>query len=92
MPFTCIHNATVVAGYAQMPESAVLVEGASIVEVFSERRFRQKNFSRDDNIIDAGGSYLVPGLIDSHIHGFAGYGTEDLSTDSILHMAEKLAA
>jgi N-acetylglucosamine-6-phosphate deacetylase len=74
-----------------MPESAVLVEEASIVEVFSERRFKQKNFSRDDRIIDAGGAYLVPGLIDSHIHGFAGYGTEDLSTDSILHMSEKLS-
>lgn len=91
MAYTCIHNATVVAGYAQMPESAVLVEGASVVEVFSERRFRQKSFSRDDTVIDAEGAYLVPGLIDSHIHGFAGYGTEDLSTDSILHMSEKLS-
>ena len=91
MPSTCIHNATVVAGYAQMPESAVLIEGETIVDVFSERRFLQKHFSAEDTVLDAGGSYLVPGLIDSHIHGFAGYGTEDLSVDSILHMSEKLA-
>jgi len=91
MPSTCIHNATVVAGYAQMPESAVLIEGETIVDVFSERRFLQKHFSAEDTVLDAGGSYLVPGLIDSHTHGFAGYGTEDLSVDSILHMSEKLA-
>lgn len=91
MPSICIHNATVVAGYAQMSESAVLVEDETIVDVFSERRFLQKNFSSGDTVLDAGGSYLVPGLIDSHIHGFAGFGTEDLSVDSILHMSEKLA-
>jgi len=87
----CIHNATVVAGYAQMPESAVLIEGDTIVDVFSERRFAQKHFSREDEIIDAEGAYIVPGLIDSHIHGIGGFGTEDLSTDSILFMSEKLA-
>jgi len=92
MPSICIHNATVIAGYAQMPESAVLIEDEIIVDVFSERRFLQKHFSAQDTIIDADGAYLVPGLIDSHIHGFAGYGTEDLSTDSILMMSEKLAA
>lgn len=91
MPQICIHNATVIAGYAQMPESAVLVEGEKIVDVFSERRFLQKHFSAGDTVIDAKGAYIVPGLIDSHIHGFAGFGTEDLSTDSILHMSEKLA-
>jgi N-acetylglucosamine-6-phosphate deacetylase len=88
----CIHNATIVAGYAQMPESAVLVHDGAIVEVFSERRYLQKHFSKDDTIIDAQGSYIIPGLIDSHIHGFAGYGTEDLSVDSILHMSDRLAA
>jgi len=91
MSIICIHNATVVAGYAQMPESAVLVEGNTIVDVFSERRFLQKHFSASDTVIDAGGDYVVPGLIDSHIHGFAGFGTEDLSADSILYMSEKLA-
>ncbi|MGB4586952.1 MAG: N-acetylglucosamine-6-phosphate deacetylase [Rectinemataceae bacterium] len=91
MPSICIHNATVVAGYAQMPESAVLIEGETIVDIFSERRFLQKHFSAADKVIDAKGAYIVPGLIDSHIHGIAGFGTEDLSVDSILHMSEKLS-
>ena len=91
MKSICIHNATVVAGYAQMPESAVLVEDDSVVDVFSERRFGQRHFSPDDQIIDAQGDYIVPGLIDSHIHGIGGFGTEDLSADSILFMSEKLS-
>lgn len=91
MSTICVHNATVMAGYARMPESAVLVEGDRIVDVFSERRFQQKKFSGKDTIIDAGGAYVVPGFIDSHIHGIGGYGTEDLSTDSILFMSAKLA-
>ncbi len=91
MPSICIHNATVVAGYAQMPDSAVLVEGQTILDVFSERRFAQKHFEADDILIDAQGAYLVPGLIDSHIHGFRGVGTEDLSADAILAMSERLA-
>jgi N-acetylglucosamine-6-phosphate deacetylase len=74
-----------------MPESAVLVEGKTIVDVFSERRFAQKHFDADDILIDAKGAYLVPGLIDSHIHGFQGVGTEDLSVDAILAMSERLA-
>lgn len=91
MTQTCIHNATVIAGYAQMQESAVLVENGTIVDIFSERRFRQRQFHTDDTIIDARGAYIIPGMIDSHIHGIGGYGTEDLSTDSILHMSEQLA-
>ena len=88
----CIHNATVIAGYARMDRSAVLVEGDSIADVFSERRFAQKTFASDVELIDAGGAYLTPGFIDTHIHGIGGYGTEDLSADSILEMSKLLPA
>ncbi|MEN6500600.1 MAG: N-acetylglucosamine-6-phosphate deacetylase [Rectinema sp.] len=88
----CIHNATVIAGYARMDRSAVLVEGDSIADVFSERRFAQKTFAPDVELIDAGGAYLTPGFIDTHIHGIGGYGTEDLSADSILEMSKLLPA
>ncbi|MCE5256638.1 MAG: N-acetylglucosamine-6-phosphate deacetylase [Spirochaetaceae bacterium] len=91
MSLICIHNATVVAGYAQMPDSAVLIDGDRITDVFSERRFRQKRFAESDMIIDAGQAYVMPGLIDTHIHGFGGFGTEDVSTTSILKMSELLA-
>jgi len=88
----CIHNATVIAGYARMDRSAVFVEGESIADVFSERRFAQRTFPSDVELIDAKGGFLTPGLIDTHIHGIGGFGTEDMSTDALLQMSQILPA
>jgi N-acetylglucosamine-6-phosphate deacetylase len=85
-----LHNCCLLAGYTKMENCALLMEDGLIADVFSERRFEQKRFESSAVIIDAGGAYVAPGLIDSHIHGFAGSGTEDLSTDAILAMSEKL--
>ncbi len=86
----CIHNATLLAGYARMDNCAILVQDGAIVEVFSEKRYLQKKLSGDVAQFDAGGAYVAPGFIDTHIHGFAGFGTEDLSVDSILGMSDAL--
>ncbi len=75
-----------------MERCAVLVEDGKLVDVFSEKRFAQKAFPPDAGIYDAGEAYLAPGFIDTHIHGFAGYGTEDLSVDAIMAMSEHLGA
>lgn len=45
---------------------------------------------KDYEVIDGSASILVPGFIDTHIHGSGGYGTEDCSKDSILKMSELL--
>lgn len=87
----CFHNATIVTGYSLMENSCVYIKDGKIENVFSERRFLSKRFSSDVRIIDAGGAYLAPGLIDTHIHGFGGFGTEDKSADSILEMSKALA-
>ncbi|MDH7483051.1 MAG: N-acetylglucosamine-6-phosphate deacetylase [Spirochaetales bacterium] len=86
----CIHNATVIAGYARMDRSAVLVDDGEIVDVFSEHRFKQKHFGAEVRLIDAQGANLMPGLIDTHIHGFGGFGTEDMQASSILAMSSML--
>ncbi len=85
-----LHNGNLLAGYASMEQCAVLIEDGRIADVFSERRYEQKRFDVDAVILDVGGAYIAPGLIDTHIHGFSGYGTEDLSTDAIVAMSEKL--
>ncbi|MEI6387439.1 MAG: N-acetylglucosamine-6-phosphate deacetylase [Spirochaetota bacterium] len=85
-----IHNAELLAGYARMERSALLIEDGLIADVFSERRFEQKRFPSGTQIYDAGGIFVAPGLIDSHIHGFAGYGTEDLSVDAMIAMSDHL--
>jgi N-acetylglucosamine-6-phosphate deacetylase len=87
-----IRDCRLLSGYARMEGCSLLIEDGRVSDVFSERRFEQKRLESSALVIDAGGSYVAPGLIDSHIHGFAGFGTEDLSTDSILAMSERLGA
>ena len=86
----CIHNATVLNGYTLMKNCAVLIKQHKIVDVFNESRFLNKKISEDTLIIDAKGAYVIPGLIDTHIHGIKGFGTEDGTENSILKMSEAL--
>lgn len=86
----CLHNGIVLNGISQMDNCAILIEDGKIADVFSEERFKQKVFSDDTEIIDVHGSYISPGLIDTHIHGFKGHGTDNCSTDAILQMSQDL--
>jgi N-acetylglucosamine-6-phosphate deacetylase len=93
----CLHNGTVFTGFAAMENCSVLVENGRIADVFSERRFAQKKFDADVEIIDVGGANISPGLIDTHIHGFGGCGTDDSvyshgkdGTDAIVEMSRLL--
>ena len=91
MPNTfCIHNATILNGFTVMKNCAVLIKKHKIIDVFNESRFLKKSFDSNTLIIDAKGSYVAPGLIDTHIHGFGGFGTEDGDEKSILKMSEAL--
>ena len=86
----CLHNATVLTGFAAMENCAVLIEDGLVSDVFSERRFKQKVFKDGVTIIDAGGAYLSAGFIDTHIHGLGGYGTEDGTVEAVLGMSREL--
>jgi len=91
MPQIVIHNSSVLSGYARMERCALFVEGGLVSDLCSERRFETKRIPRDAVVVDAGGCFVAPGFIDTHIHGFAGYGTEDLSAEAILAMSERLS-
>jgi N-acetylglucosamine-6-phosphate deacetylase len=78
-------------GFAAMEHCAVLIEDGLVADVFSEKRFEQKHFSGDTALIDVNGTYIAPGFIDTHIHGFGGFGTDDVSADSVLEMSRLLA-
>lgn len=43
-----------------------------------------------DEIINAGGAYVSPGLIDTHIHGYRGADASDGEPDGLRRMAEQL--
>lgn len=45
----------------------------------------------DAEVIDAEGKYVVPGLIDIHIHGYQGADASDGDADAVVRMAEGLA-
>jgi N-acetylglucosamine-6-phosphate deacetylase len=85
-------NGTVVTGFAEIPSCALSIGSDGLIEdVFLMRRFKESNYGPDTRIIDVQGSYITPGLIDTHIHGIGGYGTEDCSSEAILGMSERLA-
>ena len=86
----CFHNATLVNGYSVMHDCAVLIKQYKIIDVFNEARFKQKQFKPETKFVDLKGAYFAPGLIDTHIHGIGGFGTDDMSPESILKMSEIL--
>jgi N-acetylglucosamine-6-phosphate deacetylase len=74
----CLHNGTVFTGFAVMARCSVLVENGRVIDVFSEHRFAQKHLENSSiEIIDVDGAFISPGFIDTHIHGFGGFGTDD---------------
>jgi N-acetylglucosamine-6-phosphate deacetylase len=77
--------------FAAMEHCAVFVEDGRISDVFSEKRFEQQRFDSNTQIIDVNEAIIAPGLIDTHIHGFGGWGTEDSSAESIIEMSRLLA-
>ena len=77
MKSTCFHNGAIITGYAAMENCSVLVEDGKIADIFSNQRFGQKRLASDVELIDVGGAYIAPGFIDTHIHGYCGYGAED---------------
>ncbi len=89
---TVLTNGTVVTGYTKLKNCALYIdEKGEIGDIFNMRRLEEKHFPPDTTMIDVGGSYIMPGFIDSHIHGIGGYGTEDCKASSILGMSERLA-
>ncbi len=88
----CLHNGIVLNGISSTDErAAVLIDGEKILDVFTEQRFEKKTFGPDVEIIDVKGNFIYPGLIDTHIHGFKGHGTDVCSTEGILQMSLDLA-
>lgn len=87
----CFHNGILLNGFLQYEGmSAIYVEGPVIKEIFSEKRFKERKFDSDVKIIDANENYIIPGLIDTHIHGFKGHGTDNCTTEGILQMSKDL--
>ena len=86
----CLHNATVLTGLSVMKDCAVYIKDDKIADVYNEERFKRKKFSPKVKIIDMNGAYILPGFVDTHIHGIGGFGADDADYKSILKMSEIL--
>lgn len=65
---------------------AILLEDQTIADVFP----MASSLPATDVVIDAKRAWAMPGLIDAHIHGFAGHGPE-LGEEQLLEMSAALA-
>lgn len=65
----CIQNATLVLdGVHQISNGAIVVENQKITGIYEQWNNQQSV----DETMDAKGSYIIPGMIDVHIHGAMG--------------------
>lgn len=87
----CLTNGTLISGYYALENMSVLIENNKVLDVFNQKRFEQKKLPPTLRIIDVEGSFISPGLIDTHIHGFNGHGTDNCSSEAMLAMSEDLA-
>ena len=82
---------TILTGYMKMESCSLLIEDEKIADVVSDKRFSQRPHGSEETVYRLEGAYVSPGFIDTHIHGFGGYGVEECSVESILGMSRCLA-
>lgn len=92
MPYTCFHNGILLSGTNKFDNGAILIRDNKIIDVFNEFRFSKKTFPPNTQFIDVQHSYIAPGFIDTHIHGFYGFGTDTVTSQNhdIIEMAKAL--
>lgn len=76
---------------AVIENAAIWVENGVIRRVFTEAEERPEHVQKLPQI-DGQNAYAFPGLIDLHIHGFAGFGPENGSPEALRAMSKELAA
>lgn len=81
---TVIKNANIIIDGEKRLFGSVLVEDNKIVEI------SDNNDLYGDNVIDASGNYLMPGMIDIHLHGSYGYDFINNPSLSVSKVAEGL--
>lgn len=84
---TIIQGGTILTPSETKEDHTIVIENGSIADVTAESVAARN----DDELIDASGFWVTPGLIDLHIHGSGGYDTMTASGDAFQGMARFLA-
>ena len=80
-----IHNGLVLTDKWQFEHRDVTLSTGKITDISS-----YDDRSDSEETLDATGMYVLPGLIDSHIHACAGHDFCDLEQNSLRKMSELL--
>ena len=79
-----ISNAHIVSPDVDIQCGSIVIEEGKIIAVHDS----PQTLTSDDEVIDAGGRYVMPGFIDIHAHGADGRDVCDNSLESIRHIAQ----
>lgn len=81
---TLITNAHIISPDVEIQGGAIEIEAGKIAAIYDE----DANLPSADEVIDAGGRYVMPGFIDIHAHGADGKDVCDNEVESIRHIAK----
>ena len=82
----------IIGGKIILPDSEVkgkaLLFEDKVIGIVDEK----EALAKADEVIDAQGAYVCPGLVDVHIHGYLGADTSDADKDGVRLMARGVLA
>ncbi len=88
---TLIINARIITGGTQKDDSGIFInEEGRIADVFSMSDYDRSRYASGCDVLDVQGRMLCPGLIDTHIHGIAGFEPDCDSPEPTLGMSKAL--
>ena len=88
MEHTFILNTRVITPENILPNYCVEIQNGKIAALFPHTKLQ--SLPKGADVIEAHDAYCAPGLIDMHIHGFAGAGVELGTAQALLKMSEAL--
>ena len=88
---TLIINARIITSGTQRDDSGIFINSEGrIADVFSMSDYDRSRYGAGCEVLDAEGRMLCPGLIDTHIHGIAGYEPDCDEAGPALEMSKAL--
>ncbi|MFW6082606.1 MAG: N-acetylglucosamine-6-phosphate deacetylase [Chloroflexota bacterium] len=82
--YTIFRNGTVLKPLEEIKDGVVVVQGAAIADVGPRGEIEEP---ADAEIVDARGNYIVPGMIDIHVHGGKGADVMDATPEALETMS-----
>lgn len=80
-------NANIFTGEENIENGYLRFEGKTIIETGTMSHFQQQ---ADEEVMDAAGKIMIPGMIDVHIHGGFGVDVMDADPEKLAFLSEQL--